>query len=220
MIKTNNNIEVLNIFNHDFLYTAYADDTTFLIKNINSATEIIKNICFIYLFSLFFGLKTNKAKCEIAGIGVLKGVKLVLCGMECVHLNDDVIKILGIRYPYDKTLENEKNFLNHFIKFHNVLNMWRVENLSLLGKISIFKTSAFSKIIHLTLVTFAHSSTIDLLNKIKKGFLWDKKNAKNEHTTLSCDYVDGGLKSIDIFSQIASLKCSWVRRLFDNNFHQ
>ena len=34
------------------------------------------------------------------------------------------------------------------------------------GKISIFKTSAFSKILHRTLVIFVPSSTIDLPNKI------------------------------------------------------
>ena len=91
---------------------------------------------------------------------------------------------------------------------------------SLLGKISIFKTLGFSKTIHLTLVTSVHSSTIDLLNKIQKEFLWDKKNAKVKHTTLCCNYADGGLKSVDIFSKIVSLQCSWVRQLFDNNFHQ
>ena len=34
LIKTNNNIEGLNVFNHTFLYTSYADDTTFFIKKI------------------------------------------------------------------------------------------------------------------------------------------------------------------------------------------
>ena len=42
----------------------------FFIKNINSATEIIK--AFDY-FSLLSGLKLNNAKYKIAGIGVLKG---------------------------------------------------------------------------------------------------------------------------------------------------
>ena len=134
---------------------------------------------------------------------MLKGVKLALCGMKCVNLNNDVIKILGLCYSYDKKLENEKNFLNHIKKLQNVLNMWRMRNLSLLGKISIFKTLAFSKIIHLTLVTSVPSSTIDLLNKIQNHFLWDKKNAKIKYTTLCCDYADGGLKTY-----IYSLKLS------------
>ena len=68
----------------------YIDDTTFFIKIINSATEILKKFdC----FSLFSGLKINQVKCKIKGTGALKGVKLALSGMECVNLNIDVIKI-------------------------------------------------------------------------------------------------------------------------------
>ena len=37
-------------------------------------------------FPLRSGLKPNKAKCETAGIGVLKGVSLALCGMDCIDL--------------------------------------------------------------------------------------------------------------------------------------
>ena len=62
-------------------------------------------------------------------IDVLKGVKLTLCGMKCVNLYNDVIKILGICCSYDKKLENEKNFLNHIIQLQNVLNMWRMRNV-------------------------------------------------------------------------------------------
>ena len=35
-------------------------------------------------FSDFSGLKPNLSKCEITGIGVLKGVQVVVCGMRCV----------------------------------------------------------------------------------------------------------------------------------------
>ena len=37
-------------------------------------------------FLLLHGLKLNTAKCEIAGIGVLKGVSLAFCGMNCIDL--------------------------------------------------------------------------------------------------------------------------------------
>ena len=174
----------------------------FFVKNINHATEIIKTFDY---FSIFFGLKINKAKCEISGIGVLKGVKLALGGIECVKLNNDVIRILGTCYSYEKKLENEKNFLNHIIKLQNILNMWRMRKLYLPGKISIFKTLAFSKTIHLTLVTFVLSSTIHLLNKIQKIFLCDKKTAEIKYTSFCYDYADGGLKSVDIFPKIVSL---------------
>ena len=38
-------------------------------------------------FSDFSGVKPNK--CEIAGIGVLNGVQVALCGMKYVNLNDE-----------------------------------------------------------------------------------------------------------------------------------
>ena len=34
------------------------------------------------------------------------------------------------------------------------------------------------------------------------------------------DYQNGGLKNVDVFFKIISLQCSWLRRLFDNSFHQ
>ena len=37
-------------------------------------------------FSLISALKPNKAKCEIAGIGALKGITLALCGRDFAGL--------------------------------------------------------------------------------------------------------------------------------------
>ena len=56
-------------------------------------------------FSKFSGLKPNKSKCEIAGIGVLKGVQVALCGMRCIDLVSNIVKILAIYYSYDDRLE-------------------------------------------------------------------------------------------------------------------
>ena len=80
--------------------------------------------------------------------------------------------------------------------------MWVMRNLSFLGKISIFKTLSFSKIIYLilVLVTYVPSSTIDILNKIQKRPSEGQEKCKNKHTTLCCDYANGGLKSVDIIS--------------------
>ena len=36
----------------------------------------------------------NTTKCEIAGIGVLKGVQTAVCGMKCIDLRNEAIKIL------------------------------------------------------------------------------------------------------------------------------
>ena len=40
LIKSNKNIHGINIFNHDFLYTAHADDTTFFLKDLDSVKNV------------------------------------------------------------------------------------------------------------------------------------------------------------------------------------
>ena len=160
---------------HTFLYSAYADVTTFFLRNKKSATEVIKAFD---KFSLFSGLKINNAKCEIAGIGVKKRVKMALCGMDCIDLTEDVIKILGIYFYYNKTLEQEKNLLNHIVKIQNTLKLWKLRNLTNEGRIIVFKSLAISKLIHLALVTEIPTATINLLTKIQMEFIWERKNPK------------------------------------------
>ena len=57
--------------------------------------------------SQFSGLKIDKSKCNVAGIGVMKGVKVALCGVESVNLLTNAIKILGIYFSYNKKLKHE-----------------------------------------------------------------------------------------------------------------
>ena len=129
-------------------------------------------------FSLYSGLKINRSKCEIAGIGSKKGVNMALCGMRNVNLMNDTIKILGISYFYNEKLAHEKNFMNYIIKIHSILKTWATRNRTLEGKINIFKTLAFYKIIHLALVTNVPASFIDLSKNIQKEFLWSEKKNK------------------------------------------
>ena len=216
LIQENKKIHGLNIFNHTLLYTAYADDTTFFLSNKQSVTEVIK---VFEQFSLFSGLKPNKSKCEVAGIGALKGVSVALCGMECIDLTTKTIKILGIHFSYNNNVKNNENFMKHIRKIEQVLKLWRMRYLSIEGKITVFKTLALSKIIHLALVTDVPKSTILALNKIQKEFIWKNSNPKIKHSTLCSNYEKGGLKNVDITSKIISLQCSWIKRLFDKSAH-
>ena len=77
-------------------------------------------------FLIFSGLKPNKSKSEIAGIGVLKGVQMALCGMECVNLKNNTIKILGIHFSYNKSLEDDENYKRYIINIEKLLKLWRM----------------------------------------------------------------------------------------------
>ena len=124
---------------------SYTDDATFFLKTTKSVINLLE---IFKQFSKFSGLKPKKSKSEIAGIGVLKGVIVALCGMRCVNLHEDTIKILGIHYSYNKQFEDDENFKKYIAKIEKVLKLWRARNLSLEGKITFFKSLALFKITH------------------------------------------------------------------------
>ena len=78
LVRKNQDIKGLNTFDHLFLCTADADDTTFFLENKESIEELVKTFT---LFSSFSGLKPNFSKCEICGLGPLNGVEMAVSGM-------------------------------------------------------------------------------------------------------------------------------------------
>ena len=70
LIKANPDIEGLQFFSHTFLYSAYADGSTFFLRNEKSATEVIKTFD---KFSLFSERKIDNAKLRMSAICVKKG---------------------------------------------------------------------------------------------------------------------------------------------------
>ena len=107
----------------------------------------------------------------------------------------------------------------YIAKIENVLKLWRARNLSFEGKITVFKSLAVSKIIHLALVKKIRPSIIDQLNNTQKNFIWNGLNPKIKNSTIYNNYENGGLKNVNIAAKISSLQTSWIKRLFNENFH-
>ena len=97
--KNNPKVKDLNIFKYELLSTAYADYTTSFFKDRNFILELMNEL---NIFSNFSGLKPNKTKYEITGIGVLNEVPMALSGMKCINLNNENVKIL--HFSYNKNL--------------------------------------------------------------------------------------------------------------------
>ena len=95
---------------------------------------------------------------------------MALCGMECVNLKNNTIKILGINFSYHRSLENYKNYRRYIIKIEKLLKLSRRRQLAIESKISIFKTLAISKVVDLALVKDVPYSTIAQLENIQIQF--------------------------------------------------
>ena len=91
------------------------------------------------------------------------------------------------------------------LNIERILKMWRQRNLTLKGKIIIFKTLALSKITFLVQVLVIPNQIIDGLQQMQKDFLWKSSSPKVKYETIYKDFQYGGLKNIDIRSKIISL---------------
>ena len=80
--------------------------TTFFLKDENSIVHLSEKL---KLFSDFLGLKPNTTKYEVAGIGVLKGVQVAVCGVKCIDLRNEAIKILVVYFSYNQKIKDHKN---------------------------------------------------------------------------------------------------------------
>ena len=148
------------------------------------------------IFYTASGLRPDLRKCEIAGLGILKDVKVALCDLKNVDLTKECIKILGIHLSYNKKLQDDMNFCNTIKNICHVIKVWRMRNLSLEGKIIIFKTLAVSKIAYMALITNIPNNTLAELKNLQKNYLWNDKKCEIKHDTLCNDYKNGVLKNV------------------------
>ena len=96
----------------------------------------------------------------------LKGVKAAICGIKCIDLTKETIKILGVFFSCDKNLQLEKNFRKTTLSIERIFKLWTRRNLRLGVKIIIFKTLVLSKITFLAQVLVIASLFIDTIQQI------------------------------------------------------
>ena len=102
-----------------------------------------------WLFNTFFffsRLKSHLTKRGIAGIEALNGVQLDVCGIKCINLRNEAIKVLGTYFSCKKK-RWKKNLTSSQLfpivsKLSPMLKLGRFGNLILDGEIVALKSLA------------------------------------------------------------------------------
>ena len=85
-------------------------------------------------------------ECELAGIGILKSVKVAICGMKCVDFYKDSIRITCAHFSYNKTKQDEKDFFaNNNKNSKCVKNMEVAKSHSFKVKLKFLKPLLFQE---------------------------------------------------------------------------
>lgn len=67
-------------------------------------------------------------------------VQVAVCGLRCVDLKSDTLKILGTHLSYKEKLKDEKNFYTTVTYIQRVLEIWKMGNITLERKVNDSKT--------------------------------------------------------------------------------
>ena len=115
---------------------------------------------------------------------------------------------------------NQKNYCKAITSTHGILKLWKMRDLSIEGKIIVFKTLVFSKLVCLALHTVIPNLITEEVAKRQKSFIWHRSSPKIKHETLRMEFKVGDLKSVDIRFKFVSLQCSWLKELYDDYFQE
>jgi hypothetical protein len=204
-IRTADNIKGIMIGDTEIKLVQMADDSTAFVEDVNSLENMFK---ILKLFEQYAGLKLNKTKTEAMWLG--KDINNVETPLEIKWVKH--VHSLGIFFSYDTDFVMMKNFMDKAKDFKRILDMWTQRDLSLIGKITILKSLAFSKIIYQCGVISPPKKFIEHITDLAYKFIWNNKKDKVKRKTIIADYQHGGLKMLDIESFVKAQRIIWIKR--------
>ncbi len=188
----------------------YADDTTMFLRDVKSVQNLLK---ILHSFAKCSGLKMNIEKTEAMWIGQNRSSEHKPQNLSW----NKTIKILGIYFGYDKTETIKLNYNQQLKKLQKTLNLWKMRDLSLIGRILIAKQLGLSKFIYVTRIVDTPEDICDEIEKIIYDFIWKGKKAKIKKSTLIGEYEEGGLKAPHRQSLINAQQALWIKKYIDSN---
>ena len=132
-------------------------------------------------FGSMSGLKLNDKKTEALWIGSLIGNKERLLPEMNFKWPEKKVKVLGVWISTDPNIKLNLNYSEKLEKMRNILNCWKYQRLSLIGKILVIKSLVAS---HLTYVLAPLLATnqraISEIDDIFYSFLWNATRLKGQ----------------------------------------
>lgn len=207
-IREDPSITGIQIAGSEINLIQYADDTTCVLDGVQSANHLLN---LLDKFTMVSGLKLNVTKSQAMWLGSMRNSNHKPLN---VQWPTDPIKALGVYFSYNDNAAENMNFVPKLKQVKTLLNIWRMRNLTLAGKILLIKTFALSKFIYLASVVHIPDAIIQELEKTIYKFLWNGGNGFIKKTTIIGDLAVGGLKMIDLKSSFAAQKTKWINFYF------
>ena len=165
-IRANPRIKGITIGSEEIKLSQLADDTTCFVLDEESGNAVLE---FLQNIEDCCGLKVNLDKTECIWIGSNTGREP---GNIPAKWSAGDFATLGVKFLRNEQDMQFENFNDKFQLMHDVLNIWKMRDLSLIGKILVVKTLGISKLVYSTSTVSLNSEMIKKVQKEIDRFIW------------------------------------------------
>ena len=104
------------------------------------------------------------------------------------------------------------------LKVKNILNQWSRRKLTLIGRITVIKSLALSKFVHLFIsLPASPNELVKELEKMFYKFLWNSGPDRIKRRFIIKNIEYAGLRMVELRTFIKALKVSWLRRILQQS---
>ena len=158
----------------------------------------------------------NIEKTRVIWLGSMKGSELKYCQDLNLNWDQGHFTNLGVKFSINLNEIIDINFTQKIREIKNLLLQWSKRNLTPIGKITVLKTLALSKINHLFLaLPNPPAHILKEINTLFFNFVWNGSKDRIKRKILIQDYNLGGLRMINVNYFSEALKITWLRRLLN-----
>jgi hypothetical protein len=133
--------------------------------------------------------------------------------IETINWVTDYIKCLGIYFGHNKAECKKLNIEKQLLKSEKIINSWKKRNIAMVGRIMIVKSLIIPNITYVASVTNIDKEYVSKFKTMIYKFIWNVKREKVKRETMNKNYLEGGLKMIDIDKYIEAIQIKWVKKL-------
>jgi hypothetical protein len=200
---------------------AYADDITCVIEkhgaNLQGIFYEYDRLC------RASGLQLNADKTEILDISE-SHYQIKYYGVEHCLKGSKSVKLNGIYFNKDENRMKDENLTALEDKIDCMLRGWKARQLSLLGKILIYKTFGMSQVLYTLSVVSLDKNQYKRLNSMFTNFLWGRDMSEAdvrgrigaEHLNTPIEY--GGFGMIQYEKVLDGINCRQLAKMHDQAY--
>ena len=202
LIRSIENIKGLTFGETVVKISQLADDTTCFVADRESAKLLFQ---VFEDFRICSGLKCNIDKTALYWLGATKFSE----DWDLpVFWKEGNFHTLGISFAENEPEMCKLNFEGKLQSFKEVLKVWRMRDLSLIGKNVVVKNLAVSKLIYPASLIHISDNIIKDVQSMICDFVWSQSTPKVKNSVMYQNLEKGGLKVMHFKTHIYALKLS------------